>query len=317
MKIQKYSPTAQKKKLSLKTRIKVFFYYSYSLVNVLGVLLHRLTSKKKRNPKYEVSICLIFKNEAIFLKEWLEYHLLIGVDHFYLYNNFSDDNYEKVLEPYINRGLVTLIDWPYKYAQTKAYEDAFERFKDETHWLGYIDADEFVNIRENDIKDFLKKYTAYPGVFFNWRMFGTSGHVAKTDKLVTETFTACWENLTDVGKTFVNTDYALYKIGTAHYMPMKSCGLIVFPVGLNKFPSILFKTLSTKGIAQKGHINHYWSKTYDDYYYKDFVKGEVDNKTNEVLKMTPGRFEYHETQNSSRDYSIQRWLVLLKKQMEA
>ena len=36
--------------------------------------------------KHQLSICAIFKNEAKFLKEWIEYHRLVGVDHFYLYD---------------------------------------------------------------------------------------------------------------------------------------------------------------------------------------------------------------------------------------
>ena len=37
--------------------------------------------------QYEVSICAMYKNEAKYILEWIEYHLMIGVDHFYLYNN--------------------------------------------------------------------------------------------------------------------------------------------------------------------------------------------------------------------------------------
>src|SRR4029077_12293973 len=62
--------------------------------------------------KYNFSICAIFKNEAAYFREWLEYNLLIGVDHFYLYNNGSTDESASILEPYIQKGVVTLIDWP-------------------------------------------------------------------------------------------------------------------------------------------------------------------------------------------------------------
>ncbi|KIC71464.1 hypothetical protein DB44_DM00010, partial [Candidatus Protochlamydia amoebophila] len=31
---------------------------------------------------YDLSVCAIFKNEAPYLKEWIEYHRLIGVKHF-------------------------------------------------------------------------------------------------------------------------------------------------------------------------------------------------------------------------------------------
>lgn len=71
----------------------------------------------KRNLKYRISLCLIFKNEAPFLKEWLDYHLTVGIDHFYLYNNNSDDNFKDILQPYIEKGLVTLVDWPYEHSQ--------------------------------------------------------------------------------------------------------------------------------------------------------------------------------------------------------
>ena len=60
--------------------------------------------------KYKVSICAIFKNEAFYLKEWLEFNHLVGVEHFYMYNNKSEDRFEAVLEPYIKKGLVTLVE---------------------------------------------------------------------------------------------------------------------------------------------------------------------------------------------------------------
>ena len=37
--------------------------------------------------KYNVAICAIFKNEEPYIKEWIEFHKIVGVDHFYLYNN--------------------------------------------------------------------------------------------------------------------------------------------------------------------------------------------------------------------------------------
>ena len=33
---------------------------------------------------YDLAVVAIFKDEARYLKEWLDYHLLAGVEHFYL-----------------------------------------------------------------------------------------------------------------------------------------------------------------------------------------------------------------------------------------
>ena len=63
---------------------------------------------------YDLAVTAIFKNEGRYLKEWLDYHLFAGVEHFYLYNNDSSDNYAEVLAPYIEKNLVTLTDVPGK-----------------------------------------------------------------------------------------------------------------------------------------------------------------------------------------------------------
>ena len=51
-----------------------------------------------------LSVCAIYKNEARYLAEWLEFHLLAGVEHFFLYNNDSTDDHREVLAPYLRAG---------------------------------------------------------------------------------------------------------------------------------------------------------------------------------------------------------------------
>ena len=41
--------------------------------------------------KYYLSIGVLFKNESLILKEWLDHHIFHGVDHFYLINDNSND----------------------------------------------------------------------------------------------------------------------------------------------------------------------------------------------------------------------------------
>jgi len=58
----------------------------------------------------KVSIVSIFRDESKYLKEWIEFHLLVGVDKFYLVNNNSIDNFNEVLSPYILSGVVELFN---------------------------------------------------------------------------------------------------------------------------------------------------------------------------------------------------------------
>lgn len=138
----------------------------------------------KENPKYYLSICAIFRNEGRFLKEWIEFHRMIGVEHFYLFNNFSDDNYEQVLNPYIKKGIVELFDWPYeRYSnvewvfdvQCTAYTKMIMEKKNETFWLAVIDIDEFIILtQEWNLAKFLKDYEDFAGLGINWQIYGTS-----------------------------------------------------------------------------------------------------------------------------------------------
>ena len=60
--------------------------------------------------KHDAVVVAMFQNEASYLLEWLCYHLQLGISHFYLYDHVSKDDFRYVLQPFLNRGLVTLHD---------------------------------------------------------------------------------------------------------------------------------------------------------------------------------------------------------------
>lgn len=49
------------------------------------------------------TIGAIFKNESHILKEWIEHYFYHGVEHIYLINDNSTDNFLNILEPYIKK----------------------------------------------------------------------------------------------------------------------------------------------------------------------------------------------------------------------
>ena len=177
--------------------------------------------------KYGVSLYLIFKDEAPFLKEWIDYHKLIGVAHFYLYNNDSADNFREVLSPYIEQGLVTLIDFPSRNMQISSYKDCYKRFRGETNWLCSLDADEFICMTEKrDIHEWLKDYDKYPAVVMNFLHFGTGGRLKHDfSRLVIEQYTSCQAGLFGVEKTFVNTRFDLSPKPTVRAFPFPCASL--------------------------------------------------------------------------------------------
>jgi hypothetical protein len=133
---------------------------------------------------YELGVLTLFRNEANYLKEWVEYHHMLGVDHFLLYNDRSNDNWAEVLAPYIKSNLVEVIEWHkddvtplFPCWQTMAYQDGLRRSQGNTKWLAFIDVDEFILPKKNaTILECLNEfYPSASGVYACWRNFGTGG----------------------------------------------------------------------------------------------------------------------------------------------
>ena len=160
--------------------------------------------------KYYVAVCAIFKDEAPYIKEWVEYYKLIGVEHIFMYNNFSSDGFLEVLTPYINDSFVTLIDWPVEQGQKSAYIDCVKNFSDQCNWIAFFDLDEFfVSAQRKSVGEILASFEEYPSVVANWKTFGSSGIESRDIKTpVIKDFVACTEDFF-WGKYFYNTNYKI------------------------------------------------------------------------------------------------------------
>ena len=272
--------------------------------------------KKTLAKKYRVSICAIFKNEAQYLKEWVEYNLIIGIEHFYMYNNNSEDDYLTVLKPYIDKGIITLVQWEKNQAQMEAYLDCVEKFSKETNWLGFIDIDEFINpIDYDDIYTCLKPFEKrYGSVLLYWKMFGTSGKEDRNrEGLVIEDFTSCWNKHVNIGKCFFNTAFTIYpkRRGSLlhHSLWTKRAFGAVPPV--NVFGKLSFAYFHKAKEHFPIQINHYVLKSK-----KEFI--EKKSKGDVYFKINPHDEEYfrfHEEKCFASDDSIFRFIKPLKIKM--
>ena len=146
--------------------------------------------------EYELALCAMFQNEGRFMKEWLEFYKLLGVEHFYLYDNSSTDNYTEILEPYIQAGIVELTLRPgtheqYRENQKNIYNHCLNKVRGKVKWLAIVDLDEFLfPVQQDNLRDFLKNYEQYAAVAANWVMFGTSDiDIVPENKLMIETLT--------------------------------------------------------------------------------------------------------------------------------
>ena len=46
-------------------------------------------------PEHYLAVCAIYRDEASYMQEWIEFHRLVGVERFYLYDNNSVDDHRR------------------------------------------------------------------------------------------------------------------------------------------------------------------------------------------------------------------------------
>jgi hypothetical protein len=306
-----------KKSLNRLTNFTLAIYYN-SIAKLLVILFAKRKLEKR---KYVVSLCLIFKDEAPFLKEWIDFHKMIGVDHFYFYNNNSTDNFLEIIQPFLNQNDITLIDWPYQQAQHKAYKHCYDTYRKDSNWISFLDADEFICLKnEENIADWLSKYSKYPSITAHWKMFGTGG-LLKHDysKLVIEQYNVSWDRFNVHGKCFVNTKYDIANFdkwfvhhSTYMYFKIRFVQFVLPPVNQFKY----FCTLDTmwghgknKDSKSTIQINHYFTKAWDIYSAK---RNKSDVFFKENPKLDYSYFYKYEMKNTSVDYTIYRFIMKLK-----
>ena len=136
-----------------------------------------------------LAICAIFKNEAPYLLEWIDYHRMVGFDHFVLYDNAStDDGVARIQASPLSRN-VEIIPWPPRPGQLIAYRDFIQNHARRFDWVAFIDIDEFiVPLETASVRDLLIRYGGFSAVLINWLIFGPSGHDRRPEGLVLDNY---------------------------------------------------------------------------------------------------------------------------------
>lgn len=139
-------------------------------------------------------ICCIAKDEELYIQEWIEYHLKLGFDRVYIYDNSNDHVLESLIKTYQNRIHVT--HFPGKIQQMNAYRHFLKTFGSKHGWVAFIDVDEFIVLHKHaDIHTYLEEKCPTGSVALNWLYFGTNGFETYEDRPVLERFTRCSETV--------------------------------------------------------------------------------------------------------------------------
>ncbi len=121
--------------------------------------------KETGKDKYIYDVCTVTKakHENLYVRDFIEYYLNLGVDKFY----FGDDNEEYVenlsdiLQDYVTKGLV---DINYVYYRNMSHElffdESFRAVKYRCKWILFIDVDEYLEFTDKNMN--IKTYLNMP-----------------------------------------------------------------------------------------------------------------------------------------------------------
>jgi hypothetical protein len=260
-------------------------------------------------------ICAIIKNEGPYLKEWIEFHRLVGVKRFYLYNNLSADATPEILQPYIDEGIVDLTDWPIPSPQTLssnnpqllAYDHFLKRMGHQPLWAAFIDVDEFLfSPAGYTVPDMLDKIQNKSAVGVNWMCFGANKREDKTPGLVMERF--IYRPLDSITinrhiKSIIWLDQNVQIGGDPHFFHVEH--------GTYSEDGILITGPFCPPSTRLFRINHYKTKSKSEWIER-CSQGKADNANYKIDWDT-----YNEVQDMVvEDHTISRWLPAVKRSVD-
>jgi len=254
----------------------------------------------------KVGICAIIKDcKPSYLNEWLEWHRLIGVDCFFIYDNDSKIPIKNIIQDLKN---ISIIPIHGEMQQSIAYTDCIKKQQQvkDCDWIAFIDDDEFLVFDCGNIKTFLQNQKN-SGVCLNWILFGASKSGSENQSQIAK-YTRCLpvtakvnlhvKSIVNVQKTesFNHPHIAKYKEGFA----------------VDVFGNEVNTPFVENAVHSIAWINHYYCRSLEEFREKN-KRGRADLSKEMMPNSYPDTtFTIYDSQATENTTKIQQILAKLK-----
>lgn len=227
-----------------------------------------------------LALCLIVKNQAQELQEWVQHHVALGFRTIYVWDHNSTVPLSGILTPWIDARIVHYIHFGHSVSrkpQVWAYEQCLELFGSRHRWIGFFDTDEFLFTQDpsTTVTDVLRQYEHVGGIAVNWRMFGSSGLVERPESVV-RSYTKCTlasSRLNILVKQLINTNYSGRPAGSPHHFKYTDGAHSQTTCG-----EILDGPSSQDPCFKDLVLHHYFNKSWEEY------KEKMNRGTGQLMK---------------------------------
>jgi hypothetical protein len=247
----------------------------------------------------KIWLCTIAKMEELYIREWIEYHKNIGIDHIVIGDNNTPD-YKNPLQPiiqdYIDEGFVEIIDAQKSHKPNRFFTKIYNTNKSNFDWIGFIDVDEFIEIPAyNNIHLFFdnEQLNSFNSVVLSGLRHTDNGHVYFEDKPVRERFTNTASEETEGIKYFLKSLDKLLIINTIHN-PKKikrigNCCDVLFnsiddtydnTIGVKRDDNKIYTNIYTQNAYYNViYFSHYHTKSTEEYIKYKILRGRSNGNT--------------------------------------
>lgn len=232
-------------------------------------------------------ICAVFKNESHILAEWIQHYLSRGVEHIYLVNDFSTDEYLPVITRFGDKVTLFHNDIVTKSVgrQMMIYDKYFRTVAASvTKWMTILDLDEFLYSPTGEsFAEILRRFAdnGISQVNVDWLHFGSNGHVLQPSSVVSG-FTM---------RAIFNPE----DIFSSHKSIFKTSALVTFKVHSHDVNGVTSHLTYDDGNVPCLVINHYNIQSYDFFMKIKATRGDINNWfESQNLLRDEARFKEHD-----------------------
>ena len=245
-------------------------------------------------------ICTVIKNEHQYLDEWIQYHIHLGIDYIFIFEDLDSDSHSNIINKYHNnvsllsvnsilndeeRDLVIELKLTKKSNPQFIYLQNALKFIQKTNiydWCFCIDCDEFITLENANDKllNILSNYNSYDAIILQWKCYGASGYVNKpdyTNKGVIETYTEEMKGHIPIKKPYLTKPcynlrtYKDYFFGHIH-QASDLCNWCKTDFCKDR-ETIVYKNI---------YLRHYITKSWEEYIWKKKTRGYFTGKTRTI-----------------------------------
>lgn len=234
----------------------------------------------------KIILCAMAKKENKYINEWCKWHLSLGFDHIYLYDN-NEKDYPYVGD-FIDKKLldkITILDWRGKKNYrllSMAYLNCYHKY--DFDWCAFWDIDEFLVGIDDIHKFFSENAVAFENIEqirIMWEWFGDDETIKRDENIPVMSFfkTKVTNEHHNVGKFILKKNLNIGTIWPHYAESLSNRALITcFPSGKLSKDSAASLHIKPQGEYQKTetvYLNHYMTKTLKEFLDQKYMTPDV------------------------------------------